>query len=79
MPTILREGPYRFYFVSADRDEPPHIHVRRDDGLAKFWLTPEVVLQGSSNFGRSEVRRIQAIVENNQSMFVRRSDGYFNR
>ncbi len=79
MPTILREGPYRFYFVSADRDEPPHIHVRRDDGLAKFWLTPEVVLQGSSNFGRSEVRRIQAIVENHQAFFVRRWDGYFNR
>ena len=79
MPTILREGPYRFYFVSADRDEPPHIHVRRDDGLAKFWLTPEVVLQGSSNFGRSEVRRIQAIVEYHQALFVRRWDGYFSR
>ena len=79
MPTILREGPYQFYFVSADRDEPPHVHVRRDDGFAKFWLTPEVILQSSGNFGRAEVRRIQAIVENNQAMFLRRWDGYFNR
>ena len=79
MPTVLREGPYRFYFVSADRDEPPHVHVRRDDGFARFWLSPEVVLQTSGNFGRAEVRRIQAIVESNQALFLRRWDVYFNR
>ena len=79
MPTILREGPYQFYFVSADRDEPPHIHVRRDAGFAKFWLSPDVVLQSSGNFRRAEVRRIQAIVEDNRVMFLERWDGYFNR
>ena len=26
-----------------------------------------------------EVRRIQAVVENNQAMFLQRWDGYFNR
>ena len=79
MPTILREGPYQFYFVSADSNEPPHIHVRRDTGFAKFWLSPDVVLQSSGNFGRAEVRRIQRIVENNQARFLRRWDGYFYR
>ena len=53
--------------------------MRRDDGFAKFWLTPEVILQSSGSFGRAEVRRIQAVVENNQAMFLRRWDGYFNR
>jgi hypothetical protein len=38
MPTVLRIGPYRFYFVSHDMDEPPHVHVDRDDESAKFWL-----------------------------------------
>lgn len=41
MPTVLRDGPYRFYFVSSDRDEPSHIHVRTHSGFAKFWLDPE--------------------------------------
>ena len=26
MPTVLRHGPYRFFFYSGDRDEPPHVH-----------------------------------------------------
>src|SRR6266851_10017378 len=40
MPTVLRIGPYRIYFVSHDLNEPPHVHVDRDDQSAKFWLAP---------------------------------------
>jgi hypothetical protein len=38
MPTVLRWGPYRAFFYSNERDEPPHIHVRSGDFEAKFWL-----------------------------------------
>ncbi|MGH7393728.1 MAG: DUF4160 domain-containing protein, partial [Candidatus Rokuibacteriota bacterium] len=38
MPTVLRSGPYRFFFYSGDGGEPPHIHVEREDNTAKFWL-----------------------------------------
>jgi len=38
MPSVLRSGPYRFFFYSGDGDEPPHVHVERDDNTAKFWL-----------------------------------------
>ncbi|MGH8602778.1 MAG: DUF4160 domain-containing protein [Gammaproteobacteria bacterium] len=27
-------------FFASDRDEPPHIHVEREDKGAKFWLDP---------------------------------------
>ena len=77
MPTILREGPYRFYFVSADRYELPHIHVRRDDGFAKFWLSP-VELQSSGNFSRRELRRILRIVERNQVRLLEDWNDYFD-
>jgi hypothetical protein len=40
VPTIERVGPFRVFFYSGDLDEPPHIHVERDDCLAKFWLDP---------------------------------------
>ena len=47
MPTVLRiGGPYRFFFFAGDRGELPHIHVEREDKLAKFWLDP-VRLQSS--------------------------------
>jgi hypothetical protein len=38
MPTVMRIGPYRFFFYAGDREEPVHIHVKRDTSLAKFWL-----------------------------------------
>jgi len=40
MPTVLRHGPFRFFFYAGDGTEPPHIHAERDDGEAKFWLDP---------------------------------------
>ena len=61
MPTLLRVGPYRFFFYSGDRTEPPHVHVERENDRAKFWLDP-VRLQESGGFGRSEIRRIEGIV-----------------
>ena len=57
MPTILKEGPYRFFFYASDREEPPHVHVERDDRVAKFWLDP-VRLQRSGGLRRSEIGQI---------------------
>jgi hypothetical protein len=64
MPTVLRSGPYRFFFFSADRYEPPHVHVERENMRAKFWLKP-VRLQESGGFSRVELGRLQALVEEN--------------
>lgn len=65
MPTVLRRGPYRCFFYSGDRDEPPYVHVERDDLEAKFWLDP-VRLERSRGFARKEIREIQSIVEENR-------------
>ena len=56
MPTVLRVGPYRFFFYAGDRDEPPHVHIERDDKLAKFWLDP-FRLQSNTGFARAELGR----------------------
>lgn len=65
MPTILRDGPFRFFFYASDRDEPPHIHVERDDNVAKFWLDP-VRLQSSGGFSRVEINQIDRLVNEHQ-------------
>lgn len=49
-PTILQSGPYRLFFFSSDRAEPPHVHVMRETKLAKFWLGP-VRLATTVGFG----------------------------
>ena len=61
MPTVLRSGPYRFYFYSHEPSEPPHIHVDREDLSAKFWLDP-VQLARNFGFRAHELRTIQSIV-----------------
>jgi hypothetical protein len=76
MPTVLQDGPYRFYFYASDRDEPVHIHVERDDFVAKFWLEP-VRLQSSRGFGRAELARVQRLVERHREQFVRAWNEFF--
>ena len=62
MPTILRSGPYRFYFYSNERGEPPHVHVQRERFIGKFWLQP-VALARSKRFPSHELRKIQSIIQ----------------
>ncbi|HLE15589.1 MAG TPA: DUF4160 domain-containing protein, partial [Anaerolineales bacterium] len=67
MPTVFRSGPYRFFYYSGDQDEPPHIHVEREDNIAKFWLEP-VRLQKSGGFNREEITKIQRIIIENREI-----------
>ena len=76
MPTVLRIGPYRFFFYSGDYNEPPHIHVEHDDNIAKFWLDP-VRLQNSGGFSRKEINQIQKLVKENQEYLLRNWNEYF--
>ena len=66
MPTVMRIGPYRFFFYSGDGGEPVHIHVERDDLIVKFWLDP-VRLASSGGFGRAELREIERLAVEHQA------------
>ena len=76
MPDVLREGPYRFFFYSADRVESPQVHVRRDRQTAKFWLDP-VALERSRGMSGSELRRIEGIIRENITAFLGEWDARF--
>jgi hypothetical protein len=76
MPTVLRVGPYRFFFVAKDRGEPPHIHVERDKNAAKFWLSP-VRCAYNDRFPSHELKRIRKIVEENEQLFLERWNEFF--
>lgn len=76
MPTVLRSGPYRFYFYSHEPNEPAHVHVDRSDLSAKFWLAPVSIAR---NFGFSavELRRVRKIVEEHEARLVVAWNEYF--
>jgi len=74
----MRTGPYRLFFYAGDRDEPRHIHVERDDKVAKFWLDP-VRLQKSGGFNRNEISKIHKMMEENSAEIEEAWIGYFRR
>ena len=76
MPTALRQGPYRLFFYASDGNEPRHVHVEREDNIAKFWLEP-VRLQDSGGFRGSELLRIERLVEEHRLELVRAWDDFF--
>jgi hypothetical protein len=75
MPTVLRSGPYRFYFYSHEPNEPPHVHVDRDDLSAKYWLQP-VGLARNFGFPSKELRRIQNLVVQHQAELLEAWHGH---
>ncbi|MCH7615952.1 MAG: DUF4160 domain-containing protein [Nitrospinae bacterium] len=76
MPTVLRDGPYRFFFYAGDRYEPPHVHVERESWIAKIWIDP-VRLQRSGGFTRIELNRILRVVEQHQEQLMKSWHEYF--
>jgi hypothetical protein len=77
MPTILRVGAYRFYFYSHEPNEPPHVHIDRDDSTAKFWLN-EVRLANNIGFKAKELKDLEEIVKNNQNNLMAAWNEYFS-
>jgi len=62
MPKVDIPGPYRFHFFSNEGDEPPHIHVKRDNAICKFWLDP-LTLGRNRGFPFHEITEIKCLIE----------------
>ena len=75
-PAVLRTGPYRFYFHGHEPNEPSHVHVDRDDQSAKFWLSP-VSLAYNLGLSPRELRKMEAIINDNQKELLEAWHGYF--
>jgi len=62
MPRIKgMPGGYRFFFTSFDCNEPPHVHVERENATCKFWLAP-IRLARSHGFGARDLNTIRRMI-----------------
>jgi len=73
---VFVDGPYSFVIFSSDQDEPPHIHVKRDRQIAKFWLVP-VALAKNRGFPGHELNKIGRLVTEHESSLVEAWREYF--
>jgi Domain of unknown function (DUF4160) len=79
VPTVLRKEGFRFFFFfffSNEGNEPPHIHIERGDGYAKFWLEP-VKLADAKDLKNSELVRAKLLVIEHRLDFLERWREYF--
>ena len=77
-PTILKIGPYRFFFNSREEIRP-HIHVSCPAGVAKFWLEPIVSLASYYRLSPRELRHIEEIVREKEDDFKSAWDQHFSQ
>ena len=73
---MLRIGAFRFYFFSHEPNEPPHIHVDRDEATIKVWLEP-VEVSKSRGFRAHEIGEVVEMVVANQIRLLEAWHEYF--
>jgi len=78
MPTILRFKGYRFFFYSNELGEPPHIHIQKENKVAKFWLNP-ITIAKSNKFNAKELKEIEKIIKQNLDELLGAWNEYFNK
>ena len=61
MPTVLRVGPYRFFFYSYDLGVRMHIHVICGRNEAKFWLD-DCSLAKNLGMPENDLQTVQKLV-----------------
>ena len=65
MPTILMIQGWRFFFYANEGDEPIHVHCRKGDAEAKYWLDVEifaVIAAHCYNMGPADRRTVRRII-----------------
>lgn len=76
MPTVMRIGPYRFFFYSNEGQEPRHLHIRSVDNEAKFWLEP-LQLVWNHGFNERQLKQIERHIEDNRAYLIESWDKFF--
>ena len=79
MPTVLNEKGYRFFFFSNEGNplEPCHIHVRKNEALAKFWIGQKCSLADNIGFTAKELNEIYGIINQNIQTIKEAWNGFF--
>jgi hypothetical protein len=79
MPKVFEKNGYKFFFFANEGHprEPLHIHVRRGEKIAKFWLVPSITIDESFGFLSSELRWIEDEIRKNRDLIEERWYDFF--
>ena len=80
MPVVFRYKGYRFFFYSNEGDplEPLHVHVRKADSVAKFWLDPEPSVAEAYGMSPHELSELLGVATEKVELIRRYWNEYFS-
>ena len=78
MPEVFRLFGFTYYFFSREH-KPVHVHIEGADGYAVYDLDGDRFVQRySKGIKAGDLRRIEAVLEENKDTIVKSWNSYFN-
>lgn len=72
MSELFRQYGFVFLFFSHEHN-PVHVHVRGQNGDAKFvWNGEQFVLENCNNIKPNDLRRIKGVIKENTDIILKR-------
>ncbi len=80
MPVVFRYEGYRFFFYSNEGEprEPLHIHVRKGEAVAKFWLDPIPCVAKAYDMTSHELHELLDVAIHNRQLIERYWNEHFD-
>ena len=80
MPVVFRYKGYRFFFHSNEGEpkEPLHIHARKGEAVAKFWLEPVACVAEVYGMSSHELNELLDVAIENKDLIARYWNEHFS-
>lgn len=80
MPKVFEWQGYKFFFFSNEGEplEPCHIHVRKGESTAKFWIIPNISLSRSYKINAAQLKKIEKVILERKAEIEEKWNEYFN-
>jgi len=80
MPKIFEWDGYKFFFFSNEGKplEPCHVHVRKGDKIAKFWILTEIAVDSSWGMSSKELNILEEKIIENRNLIEEKWNEFFN-
>ncbi|HCN83620.1 MAG TPA: hypothetical protein DIT07_08370 [Sphingobacteriaceae bacterium] len=77
MPTVFEIYGFSFFFYSNEGNEAIHIHIRKDDAKAKYWIEPDISEEYSYGFKVKERKLIRELIVDRKDEIIKKWNEYF--
>ena len=81
MPKIFEWEGFKFFFFSNEGNppEPCHIHVRKGDKIAKFWILQGVIIDFSWGMSSKELKELEDKIIENRKLIEEKWNEFFSK